>query len=178
VGEGLDRDGTLQDLDLWPDDPLTRDVRFRLASVRAAVGTRWSLNDDLAWQPGVARDVERLATQEIPVAAWPSVAGWDDSARRLALRHHRGLLRILSELLRRGLDEGIMDIPQSTIDEWRNELVARRRECADGALAIPMATCSGSAADSSPKNRSGALPGQLVKGGFCDNHGAVRSRGN
>ena len=98
VGEGLDWDGTLQDLDLWPDDPLTRDVRFRLASVRAVVGARWPLNDDLAWQSGVAGDVERLATQKIPVAAWPSVAGWDDSARRLALRHHGGLLRVLSEL--------------------------------------------------------------------------------
>jgi hypothetical protein len=136
VGEGLDWDSTLQDLDLWPDDPLTRDVRFRLASVRAVVGTRWPLNDDLAWQPGVARDVERLATQKIPVATWTSVVGWDDSARRLALRHHGGLLRVLSELLRRGLDAGIMDVPRSTIDEWRVELVARRRECADAVLAL------------------------------------------
>ena len=136
VGEGLDWDGTLQDIDLWPDDSLIRSVRFRLASMRAVVGTQWPLNDDSALQLGVVRDVERLATRKIPVVEWPSVAGWDDSARRFALRHHAGLLRILSELLRRGLDFGLSDVPQSTIDQWRKELVARRRECADALLAL------------------------------------------
>ena len=136
AGEGLDWGGTLQDLDLWPSDPLIRDVRFRLAAVRALVGTRWPLNDNLTDQPGVASDVEHLAMQKIPVIAWPSVAGWDDSARRLALRHHAGLLRVLSELLRRGLDGGIMHVQQSVIGEWRGELIVRRRECADAVLAL------------------------------------------
>jgi TIR domain len=136
LGEGLDWDGTLQHLDLWPDDPLVRDVRYRLGSLRVLVGTRRVLNDNLALQPDVARDVEHLATQKIPILAWPSVAGWDDSARRLSLRHHVGLLRVLSEILRQGLDEGISDVPQSTTDQWRNALVARRRECADTLLAL------------------------------------------
>ena len=136
VGDGLDWAGTFKDLDRWPDDPLIRDLRFRLAGMRAVVGARRSLDGDLDWGPGVAPEVMYLATHPTPALFWPAVPGWDDSARRFALRHHAGLLRILSELLRRGLADGILDVSDSTIGEWSEELVKRRRECVDGLLAL------------------------------------------
>jgi hypothetical protein len=134
VGAGLDWAGTFEDVDRWPSDPFIRDLRWRLAGVRAVVGTRSPLNGDRDWRTGVAPDVEYLATHPSPIANWPVVQGWDDSARRFALRYHAGLLRVLSELLRRGLDGGILHVPSRTIDKWNDELVARRRECADAIL--------------------------------------------
>jgi len=136
LGDGLDWTGTFQDVDLWPDDSLIRDVRFRFASARAIAGTRLPLDDDLDWEQSVADDVEYLVTHPVSVIDWPAVTGWDDGERRFSLRHHAGLLRILQGLLHRGLWGGIMRVPSSTLDAWERELSTRRRECYDALLAL------------------------------------------
>jgi len=136
LGDGSNWNGTLQDIDQWPDDSLIRDARLRFAGARAVAGTRWPLNDDLDWKPGVAPDVEYLATQRVPIMDWPAMAGWDDNERRFALRHHIGLLRLLQTLLERGLFGGLTDIETPTLDAWGRELSVRRRECYDAILAL------------------------------------------
>lgn len=136
LGDGLEWAGTLEDIDRWPDDPFIRDIRLRFAGARAVIGTRWPLNDDLDWRPGVVGDVEYLATQRVPVIDWPAVPGWDDGERRLALRYHAGLLRILHELLVRGLWGGLMHVPSSTLEAWEEALYKRRRECYDALLEL------------------------------------------
>lgn len=136
LGDGSDWSGTLQDIHQWPNDSLIRDVRLRFAAARAVAGTRWPLNDDLCWKPGVALDVEYLAAQRVPIMDWPAMAGWDDNDRRFALRHHMGLLRLLQTLLGRGLFGGLLDIDALTLNAWGRELTVRRRECYDAILAL------------------------------------------
>lgn len=135
-GEALDWNGTLQDIDEWPQDPLVRDIRLRMVSGRAVAGTRWPLSGNIDRGPVVDNDVEYLATRSPPVIDWPVVVGWDDYERRLALRYHAGLLRVLQDLLQRGLFCGIFNIPSSTIDIWERQLSARRRECFDAILSL------------------------------------------
>ena len=127
----MDWSGTFEDLNEWPDDSFIRDVRLRLAGNRAVVGTRWPLNDDLRWEPGVVPEVDYLATRPIAVLDWPAVPGWDDHTRRLALRYYAGVLRTVADLFRSGLCEGVLSASTATIENWERELVKRRRECAD-----------------------------------------------
>lgn len=136
IGQALNWSGTLQDIDDWPADPLVRDARLRMVSGRAVASTRWPLSGMIDGGPIVDQDIEYLATRSLPVIDWPVVAGWDDFERRLALRYHAGLLRILQELLRRGLFGGILSVPSSTIDMWEKQLSARRRECFDVILSL------------------------------------------
>jgi len=136
LGDGLEWAGTLEDIGRWPDDPFIRDIRLRFAGARAVVGTRWPLNDDLAWESGVVDDVEYLATQRVPVIDWPAVPGWDDGERRLALRYHAGLLRVLHGLLKRGLWGGLLRVSSSTFRAWEEELYTRQRECYDALLEL------------------------------------------
>jgi hypothetical protein len=136
VGVGLEWSGTLQDIDRWPNDPLVRDLRLRLASARAVAGTRWPLSGDLDSELGVADDVEYIATHRAPACDWATAPGWDDSARRFALRYHAGLLRLLQGLLRRGLIGGVGRISSSKLDEYADALSTRRRECIDAVLEL------------------------------------------
>jgi TIR domain len=131
VGEGLDWQGALSDLDRWPEDPLIRDYRWRLGCMRSVAGTRWPLSGNLHEHDDIADDIEYIATRPIPVMAWAPVPGWDDNERRLTLRWHAGLLRGLQQLLSRGLIGGLFAVPSSTLDEWEAELLTRRRECGD-----------------------------------------------
>jgi len=139
IGDGLEWSGTLQDIDRWPDDPMVRDLRLRLASARAVAGTRWPLSGDLDSELGIADDVEYLVTRPVPVCGWPTAPGWDDSERRFALRHHAGLLRLLQVLLRRGLTGGILRLPSSKWDEYADALSNRRRECIEMVLDLRIA---------------------------------------
>jgi hypothetical protein len=131
VGAGLGWAGTLDDMDDWPEDAFVRDTRFRLATMRAVGSTRWPLNDDLRDAPGVAGDVEHIATRPIPFSDWRPCTGWADNERRLALRFHAGILRILDQLLHRGLFGGLLDVPQPVIARWADAVRSRRQECAD-----------------------------------------------
>jgi TIR domain len=131
VGAGLGWAGTLDDMDDWPEDAFLRDARFRLATMRAVGSTRWPLNDDLRDAPDVSRDVEHIATRPIPFSHWRPCPGWADNERRLALRFHAGILRILDQLLHRGLFGGLLDVPQPVIDTWADKVRSRRQECAD-----------------------------------------------
>jgi hypothetical protein len=131
VGAGLTWAGTLEDIDDWPEDAFLRDARFRLATMRAVGSTRWPLNDDVRAAPDVAHDVEYVATRPIPFSGWQPCPGWADNERRLALRFHAGLLRLLDQLLHRGLFGGLLDVPNAVIDKWADEVRIRRQECAD-----------------------------------------------
>lgn len=136
VGEGLDWSGTLQDIDEWPNDPLVRDARMRMASARAVAGTRWPLSGKIDNGPFVQDDVEYLATCRLPLIDWPVAVGWDDYERRLSLRYEAGILRLLQGLLQRGLFGGILGVSSSTIQAWEKQLTARRRECYDAILSL------------------------------------------
>src|SRR5581483_9487105 len=136
VGDGLDWNGRLDHIDDWPADPLVRDIRFRLGAVRATAAARWPLERDRDSLDSVAADVEYLALQRAPLFDWPAASGWDDSARRLALRHHAGLLRVLQTMLQRGLSGGLVGVPSTTWDTWIEQLTLRRRECLDGLVTL------------------------------------------
>ena len=136
VSDRLDWNGHLDQVDTWPEDPLVRDIRLRLGTLRTMIGARWPFEDDFDAQGGVAADIDYLAMQRVAPLAWPSASGWDDSARRLVLRDQAGRLRVIEEMLRRGLALGLIDVPIRRWDIWADELRARRRECLDALLAL------------------------------------------
>jgi hypothetical protein len=136
LGNGLGWSGTLGDMARWPEDALIRDARWRLGTARAVAGTRWPLTGDLDNAPAIAEDVALLATGPIPIFEWATTVGWGENERRLALRYHAGLLRMLQEMLARGLWGGLLQVPSSVLDRWQAEVEHRRRECHDGLIEL------------------------------------------
>jgi hypothetical protein len=98
------------------------------------------LTADVQDAPDVADDVRRLATEPVPIAAWPAAVGWADDERRFALRHHAGRLRVLEDMLGRGLCLGLLLGPQpvgdSVLRAWAAEVRTRRLECVDALVGL------------------------------------------
>lgn len=136
LGEGLDWSGSLADIDDWPEDPIIKDVRMRMATARAVLGTLWHSDEERLGKLEVTQDVEVLATQRVPIPDWPAVPGWADSERRFALRHHASMLRLLHDIFKRNLWGGLLHLPTRTLDVWRDELRQRRVECYDALLEL------------------------------------------
>jgi hypothetical protein len=130
--EGLGWSGHLSDIDGWPGDSAVRDMRFRMASRRALLGIRRLPKEDAEAQL-VARDIEFLCKAKIPIFDWPVVPGWDDHSRNFALRSHLGILRMLDDILRRGVYY-LAYARYEVVDTWRPHLRDRVVECLDFSL--------------------------------------------
>ncbi|WP_413988043.1 toll/interleukin-1 receptor domain-containing protein [Labrys okinawensis] len=138
AGEGLDWDMTLRDFDRWPDDAMIRACRWFIASGRAVAGVRRPLSGNLDDPDPIDDDIAFLITSPTAFLAWPTVPGWGDNERRLLLRYQTGLLRLLKQLLARGLYGGLLDVPSATLDAWLDRIDSRRRQCVDALVGMRM----------------------------------------
>ncbi|GLS20496.1 hypothetical protein GCM10007874_35130 [Labrys miyagiensis] len=138
AGEGLDWDGTLQDFDRWPDDTVIRACRWFIASGRALAGARWPFSGNLDDPDPIEHDIAFLIASPTAFLAWPTAPGWGDNERRLLLRYQTGLLRLLKQLLARGLDGGLVDVPSATFDAWLARIDGCRRQCVDALVGMRM----------------------------------------
>lgn len=136
INRNLDWDGHLVGHETWPSDPLIRAYRWMLGCERALCGLPWPLSGDLNDADEIAHDVEVLATELPPVDAWPNAAGWSDAERRLLLRFHLSVLRVVQDALHRGVFGGMLDVDVPTIDSWEGQLWERRQECVDALVAM------------------------------------------
>lgn len=130
-GAGLDWSGHLHDIADWPADPLVRDMRWRLGVMRVVASVRWPLSGVLGEPADIADDVDRLLLHPHPALAWPSVPGWADDERRLAIRYQLSLFRLLGTLLERGLDAGLIHVDDRRREPWADAVRERRQECLD-----------------------------------------------
>jgi hypothetical protein len=130
-GAGLEWSGHLHDISEWPEDPLVRDMRWRIGVMRVVASVRWPLSGSLDEPVDIADDMDRMLLYRHPALEWPSVAGWADDERRLAVRYHVGLLRLLGELLERGLYGGLLGVVDARRTAWETAVVERRQECVD-----------------------------------------------
>lgn len=138
AGEGLDWDVTLQDFDRWPDDAVIRACRWFIGSGRALAGVRWPFSGHLDDPDPVEHDIAFLIASPTAFLAWPTAPGWGDYERRLLLRYQAGLLRLLKQLLARGLDGGLLKTPSVTIDAWLARIDGCRRQCVDALVGMRM----------------------------------------
>ena len=71
VGEGLDWDGTMTGLDDWPADPLVRDMRWRLGTMRVLASVRSPLAGWGNESPDITDDLDHLLRTPLPPLDWP-----------------------------------------------------------------------------------------------------------
>lgn len=136
LAQGLDWSGRLVDMDRWPADPLVRDMRFRLASLRIEAAVSWPLDGNFANDSELEEDLRVLVMEQVPIRSWPNAPGWAEDERRFALRWHAGLLRALQELFRQDMAFGLPDLPAERRHHWMQQLTARRLECLDSLLSL------------------------------------------
>ncbi len=113
--------GSLATYDSWPADPAVRDARVRLGSLRTLfeicsidVESEDSTRD-------LEADVAFLAERSLPLIVEPPVTGWDDEERRLAVRHHLGVLGAVENVVPRDLAKLVTE---------------RRLDCVDSLLEL------------------------------------------
>jgi hypothetical protein len=146
VAEGLGWSGRLADVGAGRADGLVRSLRWRLGALAALAAFQWPLADGADTRPVMA-DLHVLIDRQLPFARWPASTGWAAFERRLLLRWQAGLLRLLQDLLERGLFGGLPTLDAATDARWRRLLPQRRAECLDAMLAMRLGGELGWAAD-------------------------------
>lgn len=137
VAKDLEWDGFIASYDTWPEDPVVREARLRFAVQRCLFLCRTMDLDGLIDTERFRAELEFLAMRRPPMLDEPNVAGWDDEERRLGVRYYLSALRLLKEIVRRGLSPGVViNFSEVEEDRWLQGFDERRQDCADCLLEL------------------------------------------